>query len=392
MRSLTTNMTDENLPYHLALLRIKGIGIKRCHKLLKHYPKLENFFNLPAQQLRLLGLDNQISAIKNPDWQAVECDLKWLDQSSMHTILTLNDSNYPQLLKMITYPPTLLFVAGDKTILNEPQLAMVGSRNPTPTGLEHAFKFAYSLAKAGLVITSGLALGIDAKSHEGTLAAKSPTIAVMGTGMGSVYPNRHENLAQRIMDTGGALVSEFVAGTGPRRENFPIRNRIISAMALGVLVVEAAVRSGSLITARYASEQGKEIYAIPGSIDNPFAKGCHELLKDGAKLVESIQDILEEIAPQLQLNLTEASKKTTNNQQSLQLNLTEASEKTTNNMQPHDRMGKFLDEITFEPAPVDVIIQRTNFSPQQVNSFLMQLELEGLVTKSAYGYQKNKIN
>jgi DNA processing protein len=206
----------------------------------------------------------------------------------------VNDGRYPPLLREIPQAPPVLFVHGDPDCLRVPQLAMVGTRNPTPSGRETARQFAAHLAGAGMIITSGLALGIDAAAHQGALAGGGRTIAVMGTSLDRVYPAKHRDLARAIAER-GALVSELPTGTPALAENFPRRNRLISGLALGVLVVEAALQSGSLITARLALDQGREVFAIPGSIHNPLAKGCHALIRQGAKLVETANDIVEEL-------------------------------------------------------------------------------------------------
>ena len=201
--------------------------------------------------------------------------------------MTLHDARYPELLKQIADPPSILFVQGDVSLLAKWQIALVGSRNPSASGRDTAYEFSRYLAQDGITINSGLAMGIDAASHQGALAAGGKTIAVIGTGLDRVYPAKHRELAHEIAST-GAIVSEFALGTSPRAENFPRRNRIISGLSLGTVVVEAAVKSGSLITARMAMEQGREVFAIPGSIHNPLARGCHQLIRQGAKLVENI--------------------------------------------------------------------------------------------------------
>ncbi|MHB8453283.1 MAG: DNA-processing protein DprA [Acidiferrobacterales bacterium] len=231
--------------------------------------------------------------LAGPDARHVTSELAWLTQDDAH-LITISDAGYPRLLREIPDPPPLLYVRGDPTVLGRPQIAVAGSRNPTAGGCENAHAFAAAFCEAGLVVTSGLALGIDACAHRAALAARGRTIAVAGTGLDRVYPSQHRGLAHKIARC-GALVSELPLGSAPRRENFPRRNRIISGMSLGVLVVEAALQSGSLITARLGAEQGREIFAIPGSIHSPVARGCHALIRQGAKLVESAADVLEEI-------------------------------------------------------------------------------------------------
>lgn len=217
----------------------------------------------------------------------------WLADPA-HEIVAWDDPDYPKALLELGFAPPMLYFVGRRELLNRPALAIVGSRNASAQGLENARAFARALADAGLTIVSGLALGIDAAAHEGALAGAGATLAVVGTGLDRVYPARHRELAHAIAASGG-LLSEFPPGTPPLEMNFPRRNRLISGLSRGVLVVEAALQSGSLITARYAGEQGREVFAIPGSIHSPLARGCHKLIREGAKLVETAQDILEEL-------------------------------------------------------------------------------------------------
>jgi DNA processing protein len=235
--------------------------------------------------------------LATPDWVGVDRDLEWLARPGNH-LLTLDDDRYPDLLRQIPDPPLALFVRGDPATLASPQIAIVGSRNPTEGGRRTARGFAVELAAAGLAVTSGLAVGIDAAAHEGALAARGVTLAVAGTGPDRLYPARHAALAERVVER-GALVSELPVGTAPLPGHFPRRNRIVSGLAAGTLVVEASLKSGSLITARLAAEQGREVFAIPGSIHNPLARGCHRLIRQGAKLVETVGDVLEELGPLL---------------------------------------------------------------------------------------------
>ena len=218
----------------------------------------------------------------------------WLERPDAH-LLTPADAGYPQLLREISRPPAQLFVRGNVAALALPQLAIVGSRSATPGGTETAHAFARHLAARGFCITSGLAEGIDAAAHQGALAAGGRTLAVCGTGPDIVYPRQHERLADEIVAAGGAIVAEFAPGTPVLRSNFPRRNRLISGLSVGTLVIEAGIRSGALITARHALEQGREVFAIPGSIHNPVARGCHHLIRHGAKLVETAADIVDEL-------------------------------------------------------------------------------------------------
>ncbi|MEA2080504.1 MAG: DNA-processing protein DprA, partial [Pseudomonadota bacterium] len=263
-----------DLHYWLALHRAPAIGCRRCLKLLAEFDSPATIFQASPDHLRSFSLrPESIDYLMKPDWEAVERDLDWLAQPD-NSIVTCQDPGYPSLLQEISGPPPLLFIHGDPDFLSQPQLAIVGSRNPSHDGRSLAAEFAAHLAGCGLTITSGLASGIDAASHQGALRAGGNTVAVAGTGLDRVYPARHRELAHQIAEN-GALVSELSPGTGPLAANFPRRNRIISGLSLGTLVVEAALRSGSLITARAALEQGREVFAIPGSIHNPLTRGCH---------------------------------------------------------------------------------------------------------------------
>ena len=295
--------------------------------------------------------------------------MAWLQQPGCH-LLTLADPAYPLLLKQIPDPPPLLYVQGDPARLSQPQLAIVGSRNPTPSGIANAREFAACLARAGLTITSGLAVGIDGAAHQGALE-HGQTLAIAGTGLDRVYPARHKALAHRIL-AGGALVSEYPPGTQAKPENFPRRNRIISGLSVGTLVVEATPRSGSLITARLALEQGREVFAIPGSIHNPQARGCHALIREGAKLVESAKDIIEELGSLL-ASLTPAS--------DLPASLEQAD---AAGLEPEYQ--KLLESMGFDPISVDQLISRTGLTPESVSSMLLLLELDGHVSSAPGGY------
>jgi DNA processing protein len=295
--------------------------------------------------------------------------LDWLAQPG-HLFLTLADSDYPELLKQIDAPPPVLYLIGNAELLHQPQLAVVGSRNPTPNGLVNAREFARTLASAGLCITSGLAIGIDGAAHEGALSSGT-TIAVLGTGPDRIYPATHHELAHRIADN-GLLISEFAPGTPARAENFPRRNRIISGLSLGTLVIEAAAQSGSLITARLALEQGREVFAIPGSIHNPQARGCHTLIRQGAKLVESAQDIVEELAALLG-------------------SLAPVAEGDSYTIPAHNPQAddpeyqNLMDALGYDPTSVDEIIARTGLTAEAVSSMLLLLELEGHVSSAPGG-------
>jgi DNA processing protein len=262
---------DDERGYWLALHRAPEVGPRRFHKLLERFGSAQAVFEASAEELIEADLTGpSLAYLQNPDWEGVGRDLKWLSQPDRHLLLG-RDPAYPVRLREIAVPPPVLFVQGDLALLSDPQLAIVGSRNPTPQGEQTAFDFSKHLANSGLIVTSGPALGIDAAAHRGALAAQGVTMAVAATGLDRIYPARHQALATEILKR-GAIVSEFPLGTPAIAQNFPRRNRIISGLCLGTLVVEARQRSGSLVTARYALEQGREVFAIPGAINNPLSE------------------------------------------------------------------------------------------------------------------------
>ena len=308
----------------------------------------------------------------------------WLSAPDHH-LLRPDDPHYPPLLRGISRPPSTLFVAGNPDVLTLPQLAIVGSRNATAEGADTARSFAAHLAAAGFCITSGLAEGIDAAAHLGALhAPDGHTIAVCGTGLDSVYPRRHTGLAAQIVAAGGAIVSEFAPGTPVSRSNFPRRNRIISGLCVGVLVVEASVRSGALITARHAMEQGREVFAIPGSIHNPLARGCHRLIREGARLVETAADIVDELGGLL------AGLRSGDEQERQSADQHEAAAggviSTTVSDTEH---ADLLAAMGCNPVAVDVLASRCGLTIGELSSMLLILELQGLVRSLAGGrYQR----
>jgi len=289
---------------------------------------------------------------------AVARALAWLDEPG-NTLLTLGDAAYPPSLLEISDPPVCLYVKGDVALLKRQGVAVVGARSATPQGEANAEAFAAVLSRAGLVVVSGLALGIDAAAHRGGLAGEGRTVAVIGTGADRIYPARNGELARRIAAE-GAIVSEFPLGTGPLTHNFPRRNRLIAGLARGVLVVEAAVKSGSLITARLAADCGRDVFAIPGSIHSPLAKGCHRLIRDGAKLVECADDILEELAltaPEAASVLDEAMPEAVGEEAAV------------------------LQAAGHDPVDIDTLVHRTSLTPEALYAILLTLELEGRVAR-----------
>jgi DNA processing protein len=321
----------------------------------------------PPSALRALGLrPAAIVALCAPEAARLEQDQREVERLGL-VLLPATDPAYPARLAEICGAPHLLWVRGDVAALSRPQLAIVGSRHPTAGGRRTAREFAHHFARAGLAITSGLALGIDAASHDGALLAAGRTLAVLGTGLDTCYPPENHALAERIVASGaGALVTEFPPATTPRRANFPQRNRLISGLALGVLVVEAARGSGSLSTARWAGDQGREVFAVPGSIHSPLAKGCHELIRQGAKLVERADDVLTEFKSVL-------------SQQSLAM-LSLCSDAPRDGAWPLDNPAEILlDALGFEPTSVDALLDCTGLSSESVASVLLILELEGRI-------------
>lgn len=316
-----------------------------------------------------------------PNQARIDAALAWSCEAN-NSILTLADTDYPASLLDISDPPILLYVKGDSTLLNRPALAMVGARSATPQGIANAEAFARSLATTGLTIVSGLALGIDAAAHRGALAADSgTTIAVIGTGADRIYPARNKALAHKIA-AHGAIISEYPLGTPPLPHNFPRRNRIIAGMARGVLIVEAAVSSGSLITARLANESGREVFAIPGSIHSPLARGCHRLIRDGAKLVETAQDVLDEL--QWGHSHADFNQPRPTHQRPAQVRPPEL-EHVSSTVQPPTTLppeaAKLLAAIGHDPVDLDTIAQRSGLTLDALYAILLPLELDGHISR-----------
>jgi DNA processing protein len=338
----------------------------------------EALVRAPAADLRAAGLaEAAVAAIAAPQAARLAAGVAWLEGGADRHLVGWDDPRYPPLLRQIADPPVAVFVRGEPAALALPQLAIVGSRNASAGGAETATAFAAHLARCGLAITSGLALGIDTAAHEGALDAGGRTIAVLGTGPDQVYPRRNRDLAGRIAAS-GALLSEFLPGVPALKENFPRRNRIIAALATGTLVVEARLQSGALITARRAAEQGREVFAIPGSIHNPLAKGCHKLIREGAKLVESAGDILEEIAELLGVDVPESA-------------LTQAgdADASARARERDPDYARLLDALGWDTLDIDTLVLRSGLTAAEVSSMLLILELEGSVQPLAGGrYQR----
>ena len=353
----------------LALARTPGLHAGLLTPMLDRYGMAAALPAAPRAELLACGLPPQaVRWLGSPDQSLLDRDERWLEAPSHHFI-PWDSEHYPALLREIPDAPVGLFVDGDAAVLSLPQIAIVGSRNPTHAGVETARSFASDLAIGGFTITSGLAIGIDAASHRGAMDRGGTTVAVCGTGLDATYPASHQALREQIT-THGAVVSEFPLGTPPAKQNFPRRNRLISGLTVGTLVVEAAIRSGSLITARLAAHHGREVFAIPGSIHNPLARGCHQLIREGATLVETAADIF---PPLRQLTLSLSAQPSVVPQ-------VKAPDSTRVSGSPLDKDHKILlDALGFEPAGVDLLVQRTGLQASEVASMLLILELEGRI-------------
>jgi len=353
-----THTAGGDLAGWLRLTEAAGVGPATARVLLHHFGLPEQIFAASAAELGRLVAAPIVHALLSPPEarlrSLIERTMEWADRPG-HRVLSLADSLYPAALLHISDPPTLLYVIGRADLLNAPQIAIVGSRRASPQGLLDARRFAASLSQSGLCITSGLALGIDTAAHEGALEGAGSTIAVTGTGADRVYPASNRALAHRIREA-GTLVSEFPLGTPPLAPNFPRRNRLIAGLARGVLVVEAAAQSGSLITARLAAEQGRDVFAIPGSIHAGLTSGCHRLIRDGAALVESPEDVLQELgfstvaAPPRPADLTT------------------------------DPLLALLDQ---RPLPFDDLAERSGLDAARLSGRLLELELAQRITRLA---------
>lgn len=346
------------------------INLSRIQNLLSYFGSQTNICKATYQDLKQHKLtDFQIQILKNPPEKEIEKTLQWAQQPNHH-IISFQDSHYPSLLSEISDAPPVIYVRGDINCIKKNQIALVGSRNPSHTGYEIAREFAFALSQSTLCITSGLALGIDTASHKGALEAKGETIAVLGSGLQTIYPKQNTKLAEQIVSQ-GALVSEFPLYETPIPRNFPRRNRIISGLSLGTLVIEAALKSGSLITAHFALEQNREVFAIPGSLRNANSKGCLSLIQQGAKCVMDINDILAE----LKINIELFSEKILSDDPNVQIKL-------------DCKANPVLACIEYEVTTVDQICARSKLSAQIVTATLLELELKGLVKRYLNGFIK----
>lgn len=360
---------DPGLASWLQLTLTPGLGAAAIRAMLRQFGLPQAVLSKRRSELSAYAPEAALEAITSDEvGRAVQAALAWAARENHH-ILTLADEGYPRALLEIADPPALLYAVGRISLLQRPLLAVVGSRNATAQGERNAESFAKALSENGLTIVSGLALGIDAAAHRGGLAGAGSTVAVLGTGVDVVYPRRNAELAGQIA-VHGLLLSEFPLGTPPIAHNFPRRNRLISGLARGCLVVEAAAASGSLITARAAADQGREVFAIPGSIHSPLSRGCHALIKAGAKLVESADDVLAELAGFRQSGFASTTARPS----------ADASQEATSVLLAH--MGH-------DPVDVDSLCTRAGLSAEQVSSELLRLELDGLVASLPGGlYQR----
>jgi DNA processing protein len=361
----------------MALSRAPALDVTSLRTALDSLGGISALFAAPDDARRAAGMSAEasryIDAASGSDADALRrraAERAWVEEPRHH-VLPFTDSRYPLALRGMARSPIALYLAGCPEVLNDPQLSIVGSRNPTAAGRDTAFSFAESLAACGLGITSGLAEGIDSAAHRGALAAQGVTVAVLGSGLDIIYPRINRALSEQIA-VQGALISEFPLGTPPRRENFPQRNRIIAALGLGTLVVEAARRSGSLITARLAGDHNRELFAIPGSIHNPLSRGCHELIRQGAKLTETAADILSELNFSAFFEGVRRSSGSPDSAAGIDAGM--------------DKEHKILlDALGFDPADLDMLVVRTGFKPEAVSSMMLILELEGHVQAAPGG-------
>ncbi len=356
----------DDISIWLRLSLTNGIGPSSIHRLLQHLGSLDQLESSNTATLTTAGLSKQQSLdfLESDHQERIDETLEWLEEDNHH-LVTFGSPDYPRRLADIHDAPPVIYVIGDKEVLKAPQLAIVGSRMPTQGAARTAREFAAALVGYGLSITSGLAIGVDVEAHRGCLDADGLTIAVAATGLDRVYPAKHRAIAYEIVQN-GAMISEHPLGTGIHKAYFPRRNRLISGLSIGTLVVEAAVKSGSLTTARHATEQGREVLAMPGSIHNPLARGCHRLIRQGAKLVETVDDILEELAGQIDTTA-----------------LHDAVDETPENAKPgvdlDPEYEKLFACVDFRPQSIDQLVKQCELPANEVASMLLMLELQGLI-------------
>lgn len=406
--------SDDDQLAALALWRCKGIGPVAFRRVIKLLPRPAAFLDptLTQDVVALLPTSAQENLVASKQRAqliaAAEKDLEWSKQPGRRIVFDRQPS-YPVSLTHFPDSAPILFVLGDSDLLSLPQVAVVGTRSPSNTGRENAFGFAQTLTEHGLLITSGMALGIDGCAHEGALSARysvngpgdavaqnaigGKTVGVLAHGLDRFYPKDHRPLARRVLESGGALVSEFPLGVSPQRQYFPRRNRIMSALSLGVLVVEAAIKSGSLITARMAVQQGKEVFAIPGSIQNAQSRGCHQLIREGATLVETVRDIYDVLAPMMQQELFASA---VSSERAMAVSFKDEGSDAVSAASHHEETLNLLDPIertlygalSDEPSSIDELVLLTGSSAEQLLTQLMMLELKALVQTVPGGYRR----
>lgn len=395
-------MNPLQLQRWFTLSQLDRVGWTTSQKLLDHFKTIDEVFEASEADLLATGASEALcQRLLAAEPVNIDHELEWLAADSSHHIVTPDQSSYPRLLKECAGAPIILYGKGDISLLHQPQIAIVGTRNPTPAGKLAAKDFAAEMARQGLVITSGMALGIDGIAHQAALSSGGATIAVAGTGLDRVYPARHKQLAHQIVEQ-GLIISEFALGTPVRGINFPKRNRIISGLSLGVLVIEAAIKSGSLITAQMAVEQSREVFALPGSVNNTLAKGCHALIKQGAHLVETADDVLQQIGwlAQAQSDKGESQQNSESAEAfkaakhpdangKKEASLAGASPKNAIDSLDEESLD-VLRQIDFCYTSLDLLVERCEKSVADLSSKLLTLELDGWITSGAGGYQRQK--
>jgi len=368
-------MADNSLAPWLTLVHSKGLGPGLLRKLLAALGSIDAILGASDSKLRQAGLGEKvIASMRNVDQSRLQADLDWADAAEDRSIITRDSKHYPARLLEIADPPLVLYVRGDPDVLNTPQLAIVGSRKPSHSAEQHAFDMARKLAAYGITVTSGLALGVDGCAHRGALAGGGYTIAVTATGLDRVYPARHQQLAVEIAAK-SAIISEFPIGTNPHASFFPRRNRIISGLCYGTLVVEAALKSGTLTTAAHATSQAREVFAIPGNIENPQSRGCHALIRNGATLVETVADILEPLAPLLPRSIEFPS----------DTGHDSGNKGGSETKKRGSADAALLNALGYDSMSLDQLAKRCGLDIITVTNLTLDLELSGALKKNAAG-------
>lgn len=367
-------MTTSTLFHWIALSKTPQLSPSNALELVAHFGSIQNLFSASSHELSRLNLNpSSKKAILAPNKALIHNEISWSQEHRSHHIISINHVNYPTLLKNISNPPLILYAKGNISCLNNPKISIVGSRNPSPYGKDIAHQFSHDLSINNFTVISGLALGIDGAAHQGALSANNSTIAVLGSGVNNIYPRQHIDLSQKIQES-GLILSEFSLNTPPKRQHFPQRNRIISGLSIGTLIIEGALKSGSLITARYALEQNRDIYAVPGSVYNPLSLGPHRLIQQGAKLVLNHEDIISSIPDYHQKKITSPIALT---------------KKPSQMLDPDHK--KLLECVDHHITSIEMIISRSQLELPQISSMLTYLEYLDLVASKPGGYLRNKV-